>query len=149
MTSYQLLSKKSKLTPARRKQKEYLPSESVVNEVSTVFIMHMQWRCHLGSVSKWLISPNSSIYKFGHLILHADKGYELATPVNHSPLYALAVVRNLGASVVLSGIGAIYLLRPNKFWPLVCKFVCVSFLSRFDLEDSETFTANHNVHPLI
>ena len=34
-------------------------------------------------------------YKFGHLILHADKGYELTTPVNHSPLYVLAVVRNL------------------------------------------------------
>ena len=38
--------------------------------------------------------------QFGRLILHTDKGYELTTPVNHSPLYVLTVVRNLGGSVV-------------------------------------------------
>jgi hypothetical protein len=45
-------------------------------------------------------NANSAGYKFGHLILHTDKGYELTIPVNHNPLYVLAAVGNLGASVV-------------------------------------------------
>ena len=45
-------------------------------------------------------NANSAGYKFGHLILHTYKGYELTIPVNHNPLYVLAAVGNLGASVV-------------------------------------------------
>ena len=45
-------------------------------------------------------NASSAGYKFGHLILHTYKGYELIIPVNHNPLYVLAAVGNLGASVV-------------------------------------------------
>ena len=45
-------------------------------------------------------NASSAGYKFGHLILHTYKGYELTIPVNHNPLYVLAAVGNLGASVV-------------------------------------------------
>ena len=45
-------------------------------------------------------NANSAGYKFGHLVLHTDKGYEITIPVNHNPLYVLAAVGNLGGSVV-------------------------------------------------
>ena len=48
-------------------------------------------------------NANSAGYKFGHLILHTDKGYELTIPVNHNPQYVLAAVGNLGVSVVPFG----------------------------------------------
>ena len=51
---------------------------------------------------EWFRVKNDSLarYKFGHLILHTDKGYELTIPVNHNPLYVLAAVGNLGIPVV-------------------------------------------------
>ena len=45
-------------------------------------------------------NANSAGYKFGHLVLYTDKGYELIIPVNQNPLYALAAVGKLGAFVV-------------------------------------------------
>ena len=68
--------------------------------------------CNFNNSSLWLNLPhlvnnttrvkngNSAGYKFGHPALHTGKGYELTTPVSHSPLYVLAAVRILGGSVV-------------------------------------------------
>ena len=56
--------------------------------------------CLFMSRSSRVKNASSAGYKFGHLILHTYKGYELTIPVNHNPLYVLAAVGNLGASVV-------------------------------------------------